>query len=331
MDAITQGLLGAAAAQAVLGSRLGKRAWLYGAIGGMAADLDILIRSADDPLVAWRFHRNFTHSLAFIPVGGLLASLPWTLRKRHAHERRTIALGTTVGYATHALLDAFTSYGTMLLWPFSDLRVAWSWVAIVDPIYSGILAAGVILAARRASMRPARLALLLSSLYLVFCFAQRSRVLAAVEAQAAERGHAVERIDAFPSPPTNLVWRTVYLSDGELWVDQVRVPWWSPAVLRPGGSIPLVTEDGLSDAMRADPEALAGFRLFRWFAREWVAWDPDRPDVLGDLRYGMREADLHSMWGVVLRPGTPRPVGAYRADMSKALANRWSDLMGEEP
>ena len=36
MDSITQGLLGAAVAQVALQSRLGPRAWVYGAVGGMA-------------------------------------------------------------------------------------------------------------------------------------------------------------------------------------------------------------------------------------------------------------------------------------------------------
>lgn len=330
MDPVTQGLLGAAAAQAVLGRRLGKRAWLYGAVGGMAADLDVLIRSAEDPLVGWRFHRHFTHSLAFIPVGGALSSLPWVLRKRFADVRRDIVLATTAGYATHALLDAFTSYGTMLWWPVSDARVAWSAVAIVDPIYTGILAIGVVLAARRVAMRPARIALLLSSLYLVFGFVQRSRVLEATRQQAAARGHEVERIDAFPSPPTNLVWRTLYLSDGRVWVHQVRAPWWSPAVLRPGDSVALVTEQTLPPAIASDPETLEAFRLFQWFARSWVAWDPDEADVLGDLRYGVGEADVHSMWGVQLRPGTQQPVASVRADMSRALPDRWRDLLGDD-
>src|SRR5690606_3510751 len=126
MDPVTQGLLGAAAAQVLLGRRLGRRAWLYGAVGGMAADLDVLIRSSDDPLVALRYHRHFTHSLAFVPVGGVLSALPWVLRTRFAEHRRSIVLGTTAGYATHALLDAFTSYGTMLWWPLSQARVAWN-------------------------------------------------------------------------------------------------------------------------------------------------------------------------------------------------------------
>ena len=330
MDPITQGLLGAAATQAVLGKRLGKRAWLYGAIGGMAADLDVLIRSADDPLIRWKFHRHFTHSLAFVPVGGLLSSLPWTLRKRFADQRRDIVLGTTVGYATHALLDAFTSYGTLLLWPFSDMRVAWSWVAIVDPIYTGILAAGVILAARRVSMRPARIALLLSSLYLVFGFVQRSRALAATRALAEARGHPIERIDAHPSPPANLVWRTTYLSGGTVYIQRVRAPWWSAATLTPGESARLVDESDLPQAVRDDPEALDGYRVFRWFSRGWVGQDPSDPQVLGDLRYGRSDTEATSMWGVRLQPGTDRPVSIHRASMGRSMSQRWDALMGDD-
>ena len=330
MDSITQGLLGAAAAQAVLGTRLGKRAWLYGAVGGMAPDLDILIRSTTDPTVGWQYHRHFTHSLAFIPIGGVLASLPWVLRKRFAEQRRDITLATVVGYATHALLDAFTSYGTMLLWPFADTRVAWSSVAIVDPIYSGILLIGVILATRRVAMRPARIALLLSSLYPMFGLAQRWRALDTTRAQAAQRGHTIERIDAFPAPPTNIVWRTVYLSEGRVHVDQVRAPWWSPTVLRAGASIPLATEDSLPEAAKQNPKTLAAFRLFRWFARDWVGWDPQHPNVLGDLRYGVTGGDVSSMWGVRLEPGATPSVSAHRANMPGALGKRWRNLWGED-
>ncbi|MCX4247291.1 metal-dependent hydrolase [Paraliomyxa miuraensis] len=348
MDPLTQGLLGAAAAQALLGRRLGRRAWLYGAIGGMAADLDVLIRSADDPLVGFRFHRHFTHSLAFIPVGGVISALPFVLRKRYVGVRRDIILGTTAGYATHALLDAFTSYGTMLWWPFSDARVAWSWVAIVDPIYTGILAAGVLLSARwtarpavrsaaesvvrgRAAMRPARVALLLSSLYLLFGCLQRSRVLEATRGLARARGHAIARIDAYPSPPANLVWRTTYQSEGQIWVDQVRVPWWGPATTREGGSVPLLAEAELPDAIRGDPATLRGFRVFQWFARGWVAWDPHAPHVVGDLRYGAQgDASTSSMWGVRLEPGGSPPVSAHRADLRASLAERWDVLLGRD-
>ncbi|MCA9711727.1 MAG: penicillin acylase family protein, partial [Myxococcales bacterium] len=257
----------------------------------------------------------------------------------NAARRDLVALGAHVRALqpgrlspdTHALLDAFTSYGTMLLWPFSDARIAWSWVAIVDPIYTGILAVGVIAAARRLSARPARLALLLSSLYLLLGFVQRSRALEATRALAQRRGHAVERIDAFPSPPSNLVWRTTYLTEGRVFVDRVRVPWWGPAATRPGGSTPLLTEAELPAAIHDDARTLAAFRLFRWFAGGWVAWEPQHPDVVGDLRYGHEgDASVASMWGVQLRPGEAVPVSAYRAPMGEGLSARWDALWGRD-
>jgi len=39
-----------------------------------APDLDIFIRNADDPLVSFRWHRHFTHSLIFAPVQALKAA-----------------------------------------------------------------------------------------------------------------------------------------------------------------------------------------------------------------------------------------------------------------
>src|SRR5262245_16609157 len=128
MDSITQGVLGAAAAQAVLKKRLPQGAGLVGAIGGMAADLDILIRSSSDPTVSWLYHRHFTHSLIFIPIGGLIAALPFLFLKQYKDDKRWVILAAIIGYATHAPLDMFTSFGTQLFWPFSNYRVAFDWI-----------------------------------------------------------------------------------------------------------------------------------------------------------------------------------------------------------
>ena len=72
---------GATAAQVALGPRLGRQAWLLGAVGGVLPDADIVIRSSADPLLAIQYHRHFTHALAFIPVGGIVATLPWLARQ----------------------------------------------------------------------------------------------------------------------------------------------------------------------------------------------------------------------------------------------------------
>ena len=50
MDSVTQIVLGAAVGQAVLGSKVGNKALLYGAVAGTIPDLDVISR-LDDILV----------------------------------------------------------------------------------------------------------------------------------------------------------------------------------------------------------------------------------------------------------------------------------------
>ena len=41
----------------------------------MAADLDVLMQSSNDPILFLEYHRQFTHSLFFIPIGSLIVAL----------------------------------------------------------------------------------------------------------------------------------------------------------------------------------------------------------------------------------------------------------------
>jgi len=75
MDPFTQGIVGGLAAQSAAGRVQLVKAAAIGALGGMAPDLDIFIASSHDPLLYLEFHRHFTHSLLFIPIGGMLCGL----------------------------------------------------------------------------------------------------------------------------------------------------------------------------------------------------------------------------------------------------------------
>ena len=157
MDPISQGALGASAAHALLprddrAPSAGVAA-LFGCLAGLAPDLDVFISSSTDPLLFLEFHRQFTHALVFIPVGaGIVAAL------LHGFVRRRQSFAATyqvclIGYATHGFLDACTSYGTQLLWPFTDYRVAWNNVSVVDPLFTlpllALLIAGMVRRSRR--------------------------------------------------------------------------------------------------------------------------------------------------------------------------------------
>lgn len=332
MDPITQGVLGAAAAQAVLQRRLGPHTWLFGAMGGMAADLDVLIRSSDDPLMSLVWHRHFTHSLAFVPIGGLVCALPWLVRSKLGPRRWLIAAATTVGYATHGLLDAFTSYGTQLLWPFTDMRVAWDFVAILDPIYTLLLAVGVAFAVRRRSPRPALAALIASSAYLALGGVLHARAVTAARSLAEARGHVVARAEAFPVIPVDFVWRTVYRAGGRVYVDEARTPWFGATTIHSGDSVQIAETTSLPADILADPRARTAWDKFQWFTDGWVGHDPSTSGRFVDLRYGLRTRGTESLWALELRPGTETPVvlDQRRPDSSGFFASRWREILGED-
>ena len=138
MDPITQGVIGATFAQQPSKKSTVLLATLLGFLSGLAPDLDVFIRSEQDPLLALVFHRQFTHSLLFIPIGGLICStlFYYLITKRKNMTFKDTYIYATIGYATHGLLDSCTSYGTQLLWPFSDVRIAWNTISIIDPLFT---------------------------------------------------------------------------------------------------------------------------------------------------------------------------------------------------
>lgn len=333
MDPLTQGLLGGAAAHVVFGRRLGSRALLIGAAGGVLPDADVFIRSAADPLLAVEVHRQFTHALAFIPFGGFIASLPWLVRRANRALWKTIAGAAIVGYATHGVLDACTTYGTQLLWPFSDARVAWDAISVIDPIFTLTLLVGTIAAAMRRSPRRAAIALGLCLVYLFAGAVQRDRASRVQEQLAAAREHPIARGKVFPTIGNNLVWRSLYRSGDMLYVDRIRVPWFGEPRFSPGTSVRVVREDGLAPAEKSVPRVVEDFRRFRWFSDGWLARDADDPSVIGDVRYSMRTDAFDAIWGIRFHPGRAIPTEWVNHSRSRKvdLGDLWNEISGQDP
>ena len=188
-----------------------------GMAGGLAADLDILIYSNTDPLLFLTFHRQFTHSLIFIPFGGLITALlvHWVLGRRWQLRFWQTALLCSLGYATHALLDTATSYGTMLRWPFVETRYSWSVISIVDPLFTLPLALFVVMAAARNDPGLARIGLVWGLVYLGAGWWQHQGAREIAENLAASRGHAPLRFEIKPSFGNILVWKSIYEAEGK--------------------------------------------------------------------------------------------------------------------
>ena len=202
MDPISQGIVGSTAS--LSGARSADPSKIValtvlGFLAGMAPDLDVFIRSTTDPLLYLEYHRGFTHSLLFIPVGGLICALAlfYLFRKRLRFFEAYLAC--TLGYATHGLLDGCTTYGTMLLWPFSDERISWNVISIIDPLFTVPLIAFVVVCCRQKTIRPARYAALYGLTYLLIGQVQHQRAVAFGESLAFSREHEVQHVEAKPS------------------------------------------------------------------------------------------------------------------------------------
>ena len=303
MDPVSQGVLGAAAAQAFARPRQVAIAGLLGALAGMAPDLDVLIRSREDPLLFLEYHRQFTHALVFIPIGAAVCTAVLFPLVRQRCRAREAYLYCLLGYATHGLLDACTSYGTQLYWPFSNHRVAWNNISIVDPLFTVPLLVLVGLAARRGRVALARAACGWVVLYLSLGLLQRDRAEDAGRAVARSRGHAPAAVEAKPAFASLLLWKTIYEHAGRYYVDAVRVgtePWHFP-----GQSAPKLVL--ARDLPWLDPDTQQGRDLerFRWFSQDHLALDARNPRDVIDIRYSMLPDRIDPLWGIRLDPSAP--------------------------
>ena len=65
MDPFTQGVVGVTASQSISQKKHFIIASIIGLLAGLAPDIDIFIKSNNDPLLFLEYHRHFTHSLFF--------------------------------------------------------------------------------------------------------------------------------------------------------------------------------------------------------------------------------------------------------------------------
>lgn len=209
MDSLTQIVLGAAVGEAVLGRKVGNKAMLCGAIAGTIPDLDVLASHFTDTVSALEIHRGFTHSIVFsvvfAPIFGWIVS---------RYEKYKNVKGWSWlffwAFITHPMLDAHTTWGTQLFWPF-DLRLAFKTIFVVDPLYTLPFLVCLTLAmfqdrTSRKRQLYNRWGLILSSAYLLITVFLKG--LAYVKFENALLSHKTNYtdIDTRPAPLTTLLW-----------------------------------------------------------------------------------------------------------------------------
>lgn len=123
-----------------------------------------------------------------------------------------------LGFVTHVMIDAFTTYGTQIFQPFSSLRFTTSTISVADPAYTIPLLTFLLLASfcRRTDKWRSRLntiGLVLSSAYMVFTFFNKAHVDKAFKARLDQLNVPVTQYMTNPSILNNVLWHGIAETD----------------------------------------------------------------------------------------------------------------------
>ncbi len=332
MDPISQGALGALAAQSVSDpARLGKAA-VIGALAAMAPDIDIFIQSSADPVLAWEYHRHFTHSLFFAPLGGLLcAGLFYLLLGRlWALRFSEVLIWSVAGFVTHGPLDLCTSYGTSLLWPVSDHRLSLDLVSVIDPLVTVPLLIATVFAARTSRRWIAVTGLIWLLVYLFVGAIQQNRVETVAIETARSRGHQGNYLRTLPTLGNLLVWRTVYEHNGQFYIDGVGA---GPlgTVRWTGETVPVADPRISWAGVAPDSQSWKDIQRFAHFSQGYMGYLPANGEYrVGDVRYAATPTETETLWGIVVQTDAAPTDHVGRFEPSSGgivrLANLWQQI-----
>ena len=300
MDPVTQGALGAACAQAVLYRFDKKNAWIAGMLAGMAPDLDVLIRSPHDPMLSLLYHRQFTHALTFIPVGGLLVFLALQLFSRFRINRTIIFVACLIGYATHGVLDALTTYGTVLLWPFTFKRFAFDVMSIIDPLVTIPLILGVVWSQVFEKPRGVRVGLFIALLTLILNIIQHQRAEALVQAYAEKKHLVFVKLRVLPNLASSTSWRALAYHDKKLYIFQLNVPIFSQGQIQNMAKLKAFKASQLPENIEQMGAQHRDYQVFRWFSDNYLVSVQDNPLIIVDGRY-ISGHPLYALWGILFK------------------------------
>ncbi len=300
MDPITQGTLGATLSESFSDRDKIKAVSLLGCFAGLSADIDVLFQSPSNPLLFLEYHRQFTHSLIFIPLGALIcAALSWPYAKKHLSFQQAY-FSCLLGYATHGLLDACTTYGTQLFWPFSDMRVAWNNVSVIDPLFTIPLLTLTVTGVIKRNPVFARFGLIWAFFYLSLGVIQRDRVVATGVDLAQSRNHTPIRLEAKPGFGNLVLWKVVYETDTHFYVDAVRIGLAPKAI--PGDRIEKLNLAQHFPWLDPSSQQARDIERFRWFSNRYLAVDQRFPNRIIDVRYSILPNEIKALWAIDLDP-----------------------------
>ncbi|WP_420410818.1 metal-dependent hydrolase [Roseibium sp.] len=286
MDSLTQFVLGAAVSTVCLGKTIGPRkAALLGGLLGTVPDLDVFL-PFDDPVDSFVYHRGWTHSIFVHALAApLFGEVLVRLVKGLKDHRWLTYLTVYLCFATHAIIDAMTVYGTRIFWPFYPDPVGAGSVFIIDPFYSLPLLAVVVWAFFKKDWsqrfgRWIRGVLTITTAYMVASLGIQSYVEHRAQQIFAKSGPVPDKIYAIAAPFNIALWKVIGLDK-----DRYQNLYFS---LFDGAQSPEIYEHPRRPELVACLESSAAYQKLEWFSRGFNRAELlDGKVVMSDLRMGL--------------------------------------------
>jgi inner membrane protein len=187
---------------------------------------------------------------------------------------------------THPILDCFTTYGTQILLPFSDQRVAFNNIAVADPAYTVPFLICLLIAMFLARTNPNRsrwnnAGLIISSLYMIFTLYNKTRINTIFENSLRQEHIVYSRYMTTPSILNNILWSGIAETDSAFYFGQY-------SFFDKQKTFKLMKRDKnnpeFATALEEDPT----LKTLRWFSDDYFAIERKSGDSIQyyDLRFG---------------------------------------------
>lgn len=297
MDNLTHGLLGAAIG--MLRPRDGgperdapptptDRAVVWASV--MAAempDLDVFLGGG--PMAGYQYHRGLSHAFITAPAVALVASSVVSLLWRKARFGTVYLWSLLSVLVAHLVNDLMTGWGTRVLLPWSEARLASDWVPIVDLLYTLPLLLGVLLAYRRPLLRGKAIAGVLLYLLVYTCgYRAAAHTLVERATREAYAAEEVQRLQVSPDMLNPLAWQfTVDLGDR---FEQGRA--YPFGAVRAAQITVKTPPDQVTRALQQAPELAPFFAQFHFVQIEYRQVPDGYLATIGDVRYRWRGAGM---------------------------------------
>ncbi|GHH99486.1 metal-dependent hydrolase [Neobacillus kokaensis] len=171
MDTITHTLFGFSLYSSIHKDQMDRRtkqAYFFTSIGAsQIPDSDVISQLWDTEGLYQMWHRGITHSIFLTPIWALLFYVVCLLIFK-VRDRRIFFLGW-LAVVIHDTSDLFNAWGTGYLEPFSQDRITFGTIPIIDFVFWGIIGSCYYLSRKKVTKRPYyfRAAWLLMALHVV--------------------------------------------------------------------------------------------------------------------------------------------------------------------